>query len=52
MVKLSVWAELFYLLFSSWIKSGVFSPGHEGLLPDYSHPLYPLPDLPGCQSLF
>lgn len=26
-VKLSVWAELFYLVFSSWIKSGVFLQG-------------------------
>lgn len=39
-------------VYVSCLKSTVIFPGNEGLLPDYSRPLRPLPDLPGRQSLF
>lgn len=54
-----VWTVLLYFLYPLFMskiaqqfKSHVISPGREGVLPDCSCPLHPLPDLSGCQSLF
>lgn len=36
----------------SYVRLPVVSPGHEGVFPDSSCPLHPVPDIPGRQSLF